>query len=183
MVSEFEYFSAVIAVVLALGVTHILGQISSFVQDRESVRWHWLPGIWIAVVFVAHFSAWWNIWALERNLDFSFHVFLYMLVGPTALFLAARLVIPPIRAGAVLDLRQHYFSVHRVFFAAIGVFILWPVLFGLVLQEPPPLNKLGEHLGLLVPILACALSRNMTVHTVVAVLVGLVFGASILIGM
>ena len=88
--TEFEYFSAMIAVILALGVTHLLGQISTVVERPGRVAIYWIHGIWVLVTLLAHFAAWWNIWGLKSSLDFSFPTFLYMLIGPTTLFLAAR---------------------------------------------------------------------------------------------
>ena len=69
--SEFEYFSAVIAVILALGVTHLLSQVSVIARRRDSVVIHWIPAVWTGIVLMAHFTAWWNIWELEGLLSFT----------------------------------------------------------------------------------------------------------------
>jgi hypothetical protein len=173
--SEFEYFSAVIAVILALGVTHILSQVSVIARRADAVRVHWIPAVWIAIVLMAHFSAWWNIWELEGLLDFSPRIFYYMLVGPTALFMAARLVIPPIRVKETVDLEQHYYSVHRAFFGMMSVFVVWPILIPLALPGPIPYQGIAEHAAMLIPVIACSLTTSIRIHQVVTVMIGAAF--------
>ena len=169
--TEFEYFSAVIAVILALGVTHLLGQIGLIAQDRGAVRHHWIPSTWIVVVLMAHFFAWWNIWELKDSIRFTFPTFLYMLIGPTALFLAARTIVPPIRGSQTLDLERHYFSVYRLFFVLMAIFTVWPSLLGIVLLGTASIRGVLEHSAFLVPILACAVSPSRRLHAFVSVLV------------
>lgn len=55
-----------------------------------------------------------------------------ILIGPTALFLAARAIVPLIHRSDSVDLEQHYYSVHLVFFVLMAVFVIWPSVLGLV---------------------------------------------------
>lgn len=175
--TEFEYFSAMIAVILALGVTHLLGQISLIAQNPERVGIYWIHSVWVVVVLLAHFSAWWNIWELKESIDFSFLTFLYMLIGPTALFLAARAIVPVIHRSVSVNLEQHYYSVHRVFFVLMAAFVIWPSVLGLFVLGTTTLLGALEHSAFLIPVLACAVSRSRRLHAVFAVLVGGAFFA------
>lgn len=171
--TEFEYFSAMIAVILALGVTHILGYIGLVARNPRLVTMYWVHTAWVVLVLLSHFAAWWNIWGLRDSLQFNLHAFLYMLVGPTALYLAARVIVPPLQVSGRLDLESHYYSTHRMFFAILGVFLVWPVLLHLALSGAVSLTRFGEHLALLIPIAACAISANRRLHMLVVVLIGI----------
>ena len=171
--TEFEYFSAMIAVILALGVTHILRYVSHVALNPGLVIRYWVHSAWVLLVLLAHFAAWWNIWELGDDLRFSLYVFLYMLIGPIALFLAARLIVPPLHGPAQLDTETHYYSVHRLFFALLGAFIIWPSLLGIHLQDSVSMAGIIRHLALLAPIVVCAFSANRRLHAFVAALVGI----------
>ncbi len=173
--TEFEYFSAMIAVILALGVTHILGQISYVTQNPRKAGVYWVHSVWVGVTLLAHFSAWWNIWGLKASIDFSYLTFLYMLIGPTALFLAARAILPRIRQSASVYLERHYYSVHRAFFIPLAVFVIWPSFLGLIVLDTASIAGILEHAVFLAPMVACAISRNRYLHAASAILVAAAF--------
>ena len=164
-----------IAVILALGVTHILGYGGLVAQNHKLVKMYWVHSVWVVLALLAHFAAWWNIWELREDLQFSLYVFLYMLIGPTALFLATRLIVPRLHESGEIDLESHYFSVHRTFFVLLGVFLIWPSLLGIAVTESVSVMGIVDHFALLVPVLACALSANRRLHAIVAVLMGIAF--------
>lgn len=173
--TEFEYFSAMIAVILALGVTHILGQVSYIAQKPELAETYWVHSVWVAVTLLAHFSAWWNIWGLKQSITFSFLTFLYMLIGPIALFLATRAIVPRIRQSPGVDLEKHYYTANRAFFVPMAVFVAWPSLLGLFVLGTASIAGVLEHTAFLVPMVACAVSRNRRLHGIFAVLVAAAF--------
>ena len=173
--TEFEYFAAMIAVILALGVAHILGYISSVARKSTLDGTYWIHSAWVVLLLLSHFAAWWNIWELKDLLRFSLHGFLYMLVGPTALYVASRILVPPMHAFESLDLRGHYYSVHRNFFTTLGVFVAWPAVLRIALGGALPLMRVVEHTALLIPIAACAIFSNVRLHAVVVLLISLAF--------
>lgn len=172
--TEFEYFSAMIAVILALGVTHILGQVGRLAQDFTIAKLYWVHAVWVILVLLSHFAAWWNIWLLRDSLSFSHAGFLYILLGPTALFLAARVLVPRLADSKAVDLEKHYYSVNGTFFPLMVVFFLWPSLMGVVMDDTTSVLGVLRHLLLVVPILACAISENRRLHAIVSV-----FGAAL----
>ncbi len=169
--TEFEYFAAMIAVILALGVAHLLDFVSLLARESKLVESYWIHSAWVVLLLLAHFSAWWNIWELRELLQFSLHVFVYMLVGPTVLFVAAKILVPPLQAAGQTDLKAHYFSNHRIFFTTLGAFIVWPTLLRIALGGALPLMRVIEHTALLIPIAACAISGSVLLHALVAGLI------------
>ena len=129
---------------------------------------------WVFLVLLSHFAAWWNIWSLRESLHFTHAGFLYILVGPTALYLAARVLVPRLVDSKPVDLAEHYYSVNGTFFSLMVVFFLWPSLMGLVMDETTSTLGVVRHLLLVIPILACAISENRRLHAVVSV-----FGAGL----
>ena len=180
--TEFEYFSAIIAVILALGFTHILGQIGRVAQDPSRVTFYWVHAVWVSILLLSHFAAWWNIWQQRESMQFSFAGFLYLAVGPTTLYLGARILVPSVRRSGQVNLHAHYFSVHRSFFAIMIAFFLWPALLGPVLGGETSLEGVLQHLVLVLPIGACIVWANRWVHAAVAVFSAALFVAVLVTG-
>ncbi len=97
--SEFELLAIPIALVLGLGVTQILGDVTEAIRSRHDVPLHWLPFAWAFLIFlfqVGYFFAVWDInqvlteagqtWTWNRFWPAFFHAVL--------LFLGAGLILP-----------------------------------------------------------------------------------------
>ena len=176
--SEFEYFSAMIAVILALGVTHILSEIGQAAQKPERYGLHgyyWVHIVWVIMVFAFHLAAWWNIWGMKDGLRFSYLWFLYLLLGPTALYLSARVLVPRTGGAESVDLKHHYYGVHRLFFSLVAVFVGWPVVIGLFGTGTATWISTFQHSLLLVPVIALAIFGNRRLHEAMTACVGLLF--------
>jgi len=180
--TPFEYFSAMVAVILALGVTHILTAIGQVAQKRELAKLYWIHSLWVLLILASHFTAWWNIWGLRQDLDFSYFAYLYMLIGPVALFLAASVLVPRFAYAEKVDLRQHYYAVRKTFFLMMLVFVAWPMLMG-IFSATVTFSVLAvvPHGVFLVPIAVCAMSSNAALHGIVVIFTWGLF-AAVLIG-
>ena len=119
--NPFEYLAVLISIVLGLGLTELLASAQQLIHARDRVRFHWLPLVWSAQTFVLLVQWWWAAFGMRGQLDWHFFAFLYFLLGPMLLYLAAALVLPNVEPGARYDLRAHYFRHHRPFFGTLAV--------------------------------------------------------------
>ena len=180
--TPFEYFSAMVAVILALGVTHILTAIGQLAQKPELGKLYWVHTLWVLLILASHFTAWWNIWDLRQTMDFSYFAYLYMLTGPVALFLAAGVLVPRFVFAEKIVLREHYYAVRKTFFLMMLIFVAWPLLMDPILTaERASMLAVVQHGVFLVPIVLCAASSNAMLHGVVIVLTWSLF-LTVLIG-
>jgi hypothetical protein len=129
----FTFIIALAAVINGLGIVRIVGGLGDYIRRRESIK---ISNYWVYLMLVlfqllAHVLIWWSLVGL-RNIDsINFLQYLYLLLGPTLLFLATSVLIPDVTNNFV-DLRTEYgrfrkpyYSIQTVFWA--WVMAIWPV--------------------------------------------------------
>ena len=120
--TPFEHLAVLISIVLGLGIAHLLTSVHRLVQARARVRTYWLPLLWTLLLFVTQIEWWWAIFALRTETVWNFFYFLFVLLSPVSLYLAAAFVLPEVEAGgdAPIDLRAYYYENRRWFFAIVA---------------------------------------------------------------
>ncbi len=172
--SPFEFVSVIISVVIGLGLAHLLTGLVGLVQRWRRVRLYWLHLLWLGLLFVSQVYLWWSLWTLHDLRGWSFYSFLLFLLLPVTLYVAGALLIPDAEAEGVVDLRTHYFQVHRAVFGALSVFTVLMVVFkGVVEGGFDPGTATAALTALLALQVAAAVFRNPRFHAVV----GIVFAA------
>lgn len=120
-VSPFEHISVLISIVLGLGLTQLLMGVHRLAQARERVRPYWLSLVWVALIFMAQVEWWWASYTLRDETVWNFFYFLFVLLSPVSLYLAAAFVLPEVEPGERYDLRQHYYRSRGWFFAFVAL--------------------------------------------------------------
>ena len=113
----FSYLSVLISIILALaGVGEML-------QAGVRRRLYWVHAIWIVNLFLYLVIAWWIFYRSRDQQPWTFFLFVFVLISPTILFLASRLLFPPESAlDDFVDYKKHYYANHRAFFAIFCLF-------------------------------------------------------------
>ena len=173
-VSAFPFLSVMFAVLLGMGVVRLITAFGELIKHRERVRPHWLHLAWLLLLLLLYFHVWWSFWEYREATRWNYLTYLFLLTGPVALFTAACLLIPDFSESSAVDSKSYYFSVHRGFFTAMSVAVLWglsiyPVMFGRV---DPILEWLLLFLAVMV---ALAVTRNETVHKALTVAAWVLF--------
>ncbi len=57
--SAFEYLSVLISIILALGMTRVLGGVGEMLQARSRRHIYWVHIVWIVNLFLYLVVAWW----------------------------------------------------------------------------------------------------------------------------
>jgi len=122
----FEYLSVLISIILALGMTRVLGGVGEMLQARSRHRIYWVHVMWIVNLFLYLVIAWWIFYRWRNQQSWNFYLFVFVLISPTILYLASLLLFPR-EAGAddSVDYKTHYYANHRAFFI---IFSLFPVV-------------------------------------------------------
>lgn len=167
--SQLEYLIALISIIVGLGLTDLASSLRELVRPSRPVRWHWLPLLWTANVFLMVMQLWWTSFSTLQEEIFShalaFLPFLLFFVG---LYLACAFALPDLgwraprgtsSADEALDLEAFYFSAahRRGFFGTlvglilIGQAITVPLSILEGKADPGPLAlMLGQNLGIAV---------------------------------
>ena len=172
----FEYLSVLISIILALGMTRVLGGVGEMLQARSHRRIYWVHAIWIINLFLYLVIAWWIFYRWRNQQQWTFLLFIFVLISPTILYLASLLLFPrESEADLAVDYKTHYYANHRAFFILFGLFT--PVDFvDSLLKGVPHFLALGPVYfvsGLLyfAGLLTAAITRNERYHEFYAVFV------------
>ncbi|MES2176897.1 MAG: hypothetical protein V4550_03445 [Gemmatimonadota bacterium] len=121
--TPFEHLSVLISIVLGLGLAHMLTTLHELIQARARVRVYWLSIVWFVLIFISLIEWWWASFALRTTLKWNFFYFLFILLSPISMYLAAAFVLPTDseRDDRIIDLREYYFSNSAWFFGILAV--------------------------------------------------------------
>jgi hypothetical protein len=119
--TPFEHLAVLISIVIGVGLTHLLTSVHRLVQARDRVRLYWLPLLWVTLIFITLIEWWWASFGFRQHTVWNFFYFLFVLLSPVTLYLAAAFVLPELEPGGRYDLRTHYYENRRWFFAFVAV--------------------------------------------------------------
>src|SRR6266480_2599863 len=121
--SAFEYLSVLISIILALGMTRVLGGVGEMLQARSRRHIYWVHIVWIVNLFLYLVVAWWIFYRWRNQQPWAFFLFIFVLISPTILYLASLLLFPG--EGDVdlaVNYKTHYYANHRAFFILFALF-------------------------------------------------------------
>ena len=119
---------SMVAVINGLGIVRLLTVLSDCLRKRDelTIQYYWVHTLYLIFQLLMHLLIWWSIVGLHKIGELNFLSYLYILVGPTFLFLATTLLIPDAKADPV-DLRAEYYGVRKVYFSLMAAFYLWAI--------------------------------------------------------
>jgi hypothetical protein len=121
--AHFEYLSVLISIILALGMTRVLGGVGEMLQARSLRRIYWVHAIWIINLFLYLVIAWWIFYRWHNQQPWTFLLFVFVLISPTILYLASLLLFPrESDVDRAIDFKTHYYANHRAFFILFALF-------------------------------------------------------------
>jgi hypothetical protein len=98
-----------------LGITRLLSGVGRMLQSRGRLHFYWVHTLWIVNVFLYIVLNWWILFRWQQQTQWTFFLFMFLLISPTITFLLSVLLFPnPIRENTDLD--QHFYDNSRWFF-------------------------------------------------------------------
>ena len=141
--NAFEYLSVLISIILALGMTRVLAGVAEMLQGRTRRGIYWVHVIWIVNLFIYLVIAWWIFYRWRNQQEWTFFLFVFVLISPTILYLASMLLFPrESSAAGSLDYKAHYYANHRAFFILFSLFTAVDI-FDTLLKGVPHFFALG----------------------------------------
>jgi len=173
----FNYLSVLLSIILGLAITQILKGVRGAVLSRARIVPYWPTFVFAAFLFVVDVQVWWAFFELRTVQVWTFPLFAVILTQTTCLYLLAALVLPDFFGEQTIDLRQHYFAHHRIFF---GLFVV-----ALIASLSKPIFRSGHlpddttdiafHLCWITIALVAAITKREWVHKLFSVVAALAF--------
>ncbi len=89
--SHFEYISVAGSLILALGVTRLVGGLTYAVQGEHR---YWVHGLWCLVAVVNQATSWWNFWNYRLVDEWTLGALLLVLLYPVLTYVGASILMP-----------------------------------------------------------------------------------------
>jgi hypothetical protein len=111
----FSYLSFLTSIVLALGVTRVLTGVGMLLQSRGRLTLYWVHLMWTLNVFLFLLLDWWILFRWSTWQNWSFFIFVFVLLTPIVAFLLTVLLFPE-KVEPGLDFKTHFEMNRRSFF-------------------------------------------------------------------
>jgi hypothetical protein len=170
--SDFEYASVVVSIVLALGIADVLRFLADTFRESGSRKLYWVHLLWILVLFQLHLEFWWRMWSFRELVTVGPSLGL-VLLGPAMLFVGTRTLLPV--GGSDSDLQALFFRRKTLFFVMLALLNVWglvlsPWSVGLAPDESVVVVT-GVFAFVMALFVACIFSSNQLLHKSVVSLV------------
>jgi hypothetical protein len=139
------YIFSLVAVINGLGVIRLLGVLSEFLRKQKTlnIQHYWVYSSFTVFQLLLHLLLWWSVVGLHKAGNLNFLSYVYLLIGPTLLYLGTTLLVPAEKVES-LDLRSEYYGVRKTYFSLLTAFWLWVIfiwpVFGHAFAPPVPLH-------------------------------------------
>ena len=121
--SQFEYLSVLISIIIGLAITQLLSGAARLIQVRKRIRLHATTLCWMVFLFLLDTQIWWAAFFRRANDDWNFFLFLLYLLMPILAFLLSYLVLPELGDEDDIDLAAN-FAGNRPWFFGLFAFLL-----------------------------------------------------------
>jgi len=138
--SQFEYLSVLISIVVALGITEVTISWGRLLQHRSRVRFSGLHVFWTTFLLFVMIQFWWGFWNYRTVDAWSLASLLIFVSEGIALVLCAIVLSPGRVISGDIDLEDLYYENARPFFLLGGVFLVLSTVGDTFVLEVPFLH-------------------------------------------
>ena len=90
----FPHLSILISIVLGLGIARVLTGFGRLLQVRHRFPVYWVHLVWALNLFLFLILNWWILFRWQTQAEWTFFLFIFVLLSPTVSFLLAERVGP-----------------------------------------------------------------------------------------
>jgi hypothetical protein len=119
--SQFEYLSVLISIIVGLALTQLLSGAARLIQLRHRVPAHATTYCWMALMFLVNTQMWWAAFERRGAADWNFFSFLLYLLMPIIGFLLSYLLVPPLDDNDTIDLSTNFAENRPWFFGLLAL--------------------------------------------------------------
>lgn len=138
--SDFEYISVLLSIILGLGITQLLSGIARLVRDGRRLWPAWWVIAIVALLLLVHFQVWWVSFEWRFIKSWTFLSYSAFMILPMLLYVMSYLVLP---ADLHLDgheLVREFIARRRSFYFVVAMVPLASFLQQHMFGQPLPLD-------------------------------------------
>jgi len=170
--TQFEYVIPFVGIIYGLCATDLLTSIYRLLEQRQKVKFHFLPLVWSAICFLIIINGWWAFFEInDRVLINSAGKLLILCCMPLLTFLFCAAALPGRVPDSGCDMWQYYLANRKLFFSFLVIYMM---IIPLVLHYFTPEREMTEYVISQSVGAACLASliyfKNIWLHTGVAIL-------------
>ena len=135
--SQFEFISVAVSLVLALGVTRLLEGLPIIAQSKNRCWVHWF---WCVQMGVNFAMTWWIFWNYRGVEEWNLLKFLLILLYPALSFVVAATLIPK-NADTDTDWHSYFYNIRTTLFGTLGFAMAAQAVVVVVVTEAPVFNQ------------------------------------------
>lgn len=90
----FNYVMVLASVIIGLGIAHLLQGVAAIVQHPGREKIYWVHLVWVAQALLLVLFWWWFEFRLSKVEDWTFSLYLFVLLYATVLYLICALLFP-----------------------------------------------------------------------------------------
>lgn len=169
----FDYLTVLVSVVVGLSVTSFLTNLVGIIHVRGNVTISWEQLLWSVAILIWTVSFWWFTFVLARQTQWTFPLFVFLLVYATLLYVLMALLFPEgVPAGH--DYRAQFMR-NRVWFFGVFALFLSVDLIDYVIKMDRDVSIVGhlQYAAFIGPLIVLSLfalrTDNLVFHRVFAV--------------
>ena len=172
--TQFEFLMMIASVVVAVGMTEIVGGWGRLARADGEIKFDWLHLGWTIYILLLSVQYWIGMWSY-RELRIEYVGQIFFLVVPTLfLVLAAFAMSPDVVNRSQIDMRTYYLEKRRGVFLSLAVFSLAAWLADIVIVGYERLEVSFMLFSIVSGLVLCALAYSQRVWLHGAVLVFLI---------
>ena len=115
-----EYLSVLVSIIVGLGMSQVLSGVANLLVDRRRVRFYGVWAVAVVMVFLANVQFWWGTFSVGEAVATNFFSFVFFLLTPIALYLAAVVMVPDFEGEGEIDLKRHFYANRRLYFGFLA---------------------------------------------------------------
>jgi hypothetical protein len=108
-----------LGMIVGLGLTHLLRHVARIVDHPRQTRTYWVHLVWVLFVFVYLLHFWWWEFRLSALAEWSFAVYLFVVLYALLLYLLCAFILPDSLDGYA-GYREYFYSRRRWIFGALA---------------------------------------------------------------
>jgi hypothetical protein len=123
VMDPFSYLVVLTSIILGLGVTRLVGGLGYLMQRRRRKRPYWVHMLWMVNLLLAMAIVWWVAYRWRSNEQWTFLLFIWLLLLPTILYLISSFLFPDQDDEPITDWQAYFYENHR------DIFLLYALIF------------------------------------------------------
>jgi len=123
-----RFVISLVAVINGLGIVRLLASLTDYLKNNKTFNFkhYWVYTLLLVFQVLLHLLLWWSIIGLHQLGNINFLSYLYLLIGPTLLYLGTSFMVPDCDTES-LNFRTEYYKIRKTCFSFLTAFFFWTI--------------------------------------------------------